>query len=176
MSLKGRYHCISIKQDTLFQIHCITSTNIVYAGVIWFSHKHFCSCDTSDMLLGCIHQFKVTGDTYVFSNRTIKSQICGYITQVLQTNSSHSFYRYKDKYSKATGNWSTVPAKVPKMYNYIDDLIMDVLNKRELGETSLDTRATMLLEDPQRLRRNIATAPRPKKAQLIERHKSRFSK
>ena len=38
------------------------------------------------------------------------------------------------------------PANVPKIYEYIDGLIVDVLNKRELRSSRLDARATMLLE------------------------------
>jgi len=66
--------------------------------------------------------------------------------------------------------------KAPKTYDYIDDLIMDVLNKRELKETSLDAHVTVLPEDPRKIRPNIAKVPKPHQAELIKRHKSRFSK
>ena len=40
-------------------------------------------------------------------------------------------FRHKDNFSRATGNWSTVP----KTYPYIDSLIMEVINERELADS-----------------------------------------
>jgi len=39
---------------------------------------------------------------------------------------------------------------------------MDVLNKRELRETSLDARATLLSEDPKKIRPNPRQDAKPK--------------
>ena len=85
-------------------------------------------------------------------------------------------FRHHDKFSRATGNWSTAPMKVPKTYPYIDTLIMEVVNKRELADSRLDAPVVRDPSDPKRIRQNVAKVPKPPKAELIERHTSRFSK
>ena len=66
--------------------------------------------------------------------------------------------------------------KVPKTYSYIDTLIMDVINKRELADSRLDAPVIRDPSDPKRIRRNVAKVSKPSKAELIERHRSPFSK
>ena len=85
-------------------------------------------------------------------------------------------FRYKDKFSKATGNWSTSPVKVAKMYAYIDDLLLHVVNKRDMSKGRLDAPTKTDAKDPRHIRRNLAKVPHPPRDELIERHKSRFSK
>ena len=44
--------------------------------------------------------------------------------------------------------------KVPKNYSYIDTLIMEVINKRELADSRLDAPVIRDPSDPKRIRRN----------------------
>ena len=66
--------------------------------------------------------------------------------------------------------------KVPKTYQYSDSLILEVFNKRELADSRLDVPVIRDPSDPKRIRRNMAKVPKPSKAELIERHRSPFSK
>ena len=66
--------------------------------------------------------------------------------------------------------------KVAKTYAYIGDLLMDVLNKRELSDQRLDAPTEVDPKDPKHIRRCIGKGHHPTKTELIERHKSRFSK
>ena len=102
-----------------------------------------------------------------------------YLTEHQDVQSRHTscvWSRYKDKFSKATKNWSTAPLKAPKTYSYIDTLITNVITEREATGRRLDAPARVEPQDPKRIRPNIAKEPRPTKQTLIERHKTRFSK
>ena len=66
--------------------------------------------------------------------------------------------------------------RVAKTYSYIDNLIMEVLNIRELSDVPLDQPAIMERGNPKCIRPNLSKVPHPPKADLVEKHKSRFSK
>ena len=78
------------------------------------------------------------------------------------------------KYSKGTQRHTVVPMKEKKTYWYINDLIEDVMLKREFTDERLDTSKKVKPEDPINIQPTIAQVPRPPKTELIELHKKRF--
>ena len=56
--------------------------------------------------------------------------------------------------------FSTSNVKEPKKYSSIIDLVLDVVNKRELTEERLDTKRKIQLDDPSNIQPRIATIPK----------------
>ena len=79
-------------------------------------------------------------------------------------------------YNKRTQNWFVVPVKEPKLYEYIPELQLKVLQMRETVKGPLQQKAVLAEDDPRRISRTIARTEPPSVAALIERHVSRNPK
>lgn len=76
-------------------------------------------------------------------------------------------FRHKSYYSKATKLHSAGDVREPKQYEYIPDLILEVINKRELAEESLDAKPKVRPDDPRNLQPTIAAVPKPPMKDLV---------
>lgn len=83
--------------------------------------------------------------------------------------------RFARKYSKRNNNWSAVPVKTPKDYNYMPDLLHKVLLALRNHRGPLPTKFQLEEDDPRRIRKTIAAvSPIPTK-ELVLKKKSRFT-
>ncbi len=77
-------------------------------------------------------------------------------------------------YNKRTKQWTIVPEKAPKEYNYISELQEQILQNRLQDERSVTRKRPLRSDDPRKIARTIASVPPPATQDLVARHKSRF--
>jgi hypothetical protein len=80
--------------------------------------------------------------------------------------------RYKVVYPKATKTWVAKPIAKPKNYNYIDDIVSSVIQKRSIETQPL--REHKAQHPPVPLPMNISGCQKPPKEEVIAKTKSRF--
>ena len=88
--------------------------------------------------------------------------------------------RHRGVYSKATKQYSAKNVKEAKRYDYINGLIVEVINKRELGVVGverLDAKVKRSKDDPRNIQPRTAKVPKPTMEKLIsdKKEKSRFN-
>ena len=79
-------------------------------------------------------------------------------------------------YNKRSRSYSVVPVKVEKQYSYVPNLLVKVLKERLSVFRGQPKRTGLLPDYPARICNTIVVAPKPSKANLIKRHRSRFDK
>ena len=77
--------------------------------------------------------------------------------------------RYKMCFPKAHERWVVKPITEKKSYNYLSNLISEVIKRCEEGNAIAQPL-------PVQLPKNIASEPAPLKADLIQQHRSRFNR
>ena len=77
--------------------------------------------------------------------------------------------RYKMCFPKAHKRWVVKPITEKKSYNYLSNLISEVIKRCEEGNAIAQPL-------PVQLPKNIASEPAPLKADLIQQHRSRFNR
>ena len=77
--------------------------------------------------------------------------------------------RYRTRYSKATDQWIVEPIKESKSYGFAKEMLSQVLEMKSCGQEL--PKAVRPAHVPQ----NIAKKSRPSKAELVARHKTRFT-
>ena len=75
--------------------------------------------------------------------------------------------RYMKSYRKSNKNWVVRPIKEKKTYNYLCDMMEDVLRRCK-------DRTSAYQQVPAHIPRNIAPLPQPSKNDLIKQHRTRF--
>lgn len=90
---------------------------------------------------------------------------------------SYTSSRYSIRYSKATKNWKAQPIKEAKTYAYMPQLLLDIIDYREVSRKfqRLDSPTPKDRNDPTRHRPTIAAIPKPDKKKLIEERKKHSS-
>ena len=87
----------------------------------------------------------------------------------VQNGENEGELRYKLAFPKSHKRWVVKPIKVAKSHGYLSEMVKDVIKSCEDGGTSTT-------QEHPNLPRNIASAPRPSKADLIAAHRSRFGR
>lgn len=139
--------------------------------------------------------FKHTGSLESFHNHMLmyaskrsSYSYHGFVTRMYLAAIDHNYHSdraydstadgrpiYRAKFSKRSKQWAPQRVKVDKDFGYLPDLMRKIFLARQENEGHLSQRVVLTEDDPQNIRTNIATVPRPRGDLLLAEYRSRFN-
>ena len=91
-----------------------------------------------------------------------------------QAVTKEGLQRFKLVFPKSQKDWVVKPMYEKKSYDYLEDMLEEVLYERQESHSQAPLRKRKAAPQPEAIASNIARSEKPRKADIITRHRSRM--